>query len=1248
MLNRKLKKLTRDPKLFFSDMLKKQKKKIEKVYSKKIEGKYQYTIVSAVYNVEQYLDDFFNSIICQKLSFNKNIFLIMVDDGSTDGSASIIKKWQYKYPNNIQYIWKENGGQASARNVGLDKVKTEWVTFVDPDDFLNAEYFSNIDNVLIENKDKNIKIISCNIIMYHERGNVYKDTHPLNFKFNGMVSLKKIGLLDKTIQLSSSSALFKYTEISNRVLYFDENVKPNFEDAHFIARYLDGLNSDYMAFLKESVYYYRKRHDESSTLDKSWTKVERFTNVLTFGYINILELYNDKYGCIPIVIQNTILYEMIWYIRWLDNRPERMSFLDDDQKKEFIKQLIHIFSYIDCDVIMKFNLAGCWFYHKWVMLSFFKKTRPDTQIVYVDRYDKSKNLIRIRYFTDEVGLEQFVVDGVDTYPIYIKNTKHDIADEKVITERWVWIPIQNAENILIKFNCARVTISVVGKQFKNEVPISSILNELLKQYPKYNTSNEYKDSWVLMDRDFHADDNAEHLYRYIRENHPERKIYFALRKESRDWDRLRNEGFSLLDFGSEEHRLAIGGCQKVISSHANYYVTNLLGKKMLAGRHFVFLQHGITKDDISSWLNTKDAIDCFITASPYEYESVCGDDTRYYYSRKELCLTGFPRYDSFFNDIDRRENLIIIMPTWRSGIVGAVVGDGDAREFKDDFRNSDYAQSWGGLLNSQKLKELSLRFGYKIVFFPHVNIFPYIDELNIPGYIDVFSNDVSIQDIFKRAALMITDYSSVAFDMAIQNKQTIYYQFDEADFFSSHNYTKGYFDYRENGFGPVCNDEDGLFSALADILERNCIPNPLILDRIDKTFAFRDNQNCKRTYDAITALDEPLQPGFLDIDIVHNYAEKAVEHSCWDIAEERWRAYLSSCDKFDSYGTLSLIKTLRMKGDFGAAMHNLELLFASFDTSYSNSDAIEERAMLNMAMRLWDAAIEDWALIGKDNKDNELYCICLAYAKRPDDLNRLNSNMGMGDINSYIYYATRDWGALSSCSANCTSELCVDDKSSYVLLLKAHAFLVEGDLVNAGACLNHFSNVMSYDVLHSYEMIRLAFYKKEYAIVIKRLKSICNDESYLSSEFLYYLVSSLISLNKKNDAINIMNSCSRTFHQSNDERFFYGKSLILCGLYKAAVAVLSTVDLNSFDSIYSYAISLKYIGEYERAFTVIKLSSSEVSSDGWKLRSELAQLNECWDEAYFSWGNYLRCNPVDINPADMSTFHRLKLIKSSL
>ncbi|WP_407043987.1 CDP-glycerol glycerophosphotransferase family protein, partial [Cronobacter malonaticus] len=59
-----------------------------------------------------------------------------------------------------------------------------------------------------------------------------------------------------------------------------------------------------------------------------------------------------------------------------------------------------------------------------------------------------------------------------------------------------------------------------------------------------------------------------------------------------------------------------------------------------------------------------------------------------------------------------------------------------------------------------------------------------------------------MQETFNRAALMITDYSSVAFEMAVQNKQTIYYQFDAKEFFAGHVYSKGYFDYREHGFGP--------------------------------------------------------------------------------------------------------------------------------------------------------------------------------------------------------------------------------------------------------------------------------------------------------------------------------------------------------------------------------------------------------------------------------------------------------------
>ena len=70
------------------------------------------------------------------------------------------------------YIYKENGGQASARNLGLKYVKTPWVTFIDPDDFLDKDYFKNIDIEI--SKNNNLAMVSSNIIFYHEKDNFYK------------------------------------------------------------------------------------------------------------------------------------------------------------------------------------------------------------------------------------------------------------------------------------------------------------------------------------------------------------------------------------------------------------------------------------------------------------------------------------------------------------------------------------------------------------------------------------------------------------------------------------------------------------------------------------------------------------------------------------------------------------------------------------------------------------------------------------------------------------------------------------------------------------------------------------------------------------------------------------------------------------------------------------------------------------------------------------------------------------------
>ncbi len=163
-------------------------------------------------------------------------------------------------------------------------------------------------------------------------------------------------------------------------------------------------------------------------------------------------------------------------------------------------------------------------------------------------------------------------------------------------------------------------------------------------------------------------DNAEHLYRYIMQNHPEQKIVFALRKASLDWERLEKEGFNLVEFGSFEFERITKKASKMISSHADEY----LMKYITVGSQFIFIQHGIILNDLSKWLNSK-KIDLFITSTKAEYDSIANDYNRYKFGKKEVVLTGLARHDALLKNNQTNTKQILIMPTWRADIVGSAL-----------------------------------------------------------------------------------------------------------------------------------------------------------------------------------------------------------------------------------------------------------------------------------------------------------------------------------------------------------------------------------------------------------------------------------------------------------------------------------------------------------------------------------------------------------------------------------------------
>ncbi len=103
--------------------------------------------------------------------------------------------------------------------------------------------------------------------------------------------------------------------------------------------------------------------------------------------------------------------------------------------------------------------------------------------------------------------------------------------------------------------------------------------------------------------------------------------------------------------------------------------------------------------------------------------------------------------------------------------------------------------------------------------------------------------------------LLVTDYSPVAFDFAYLRKPVIYYQTDKEEFFSgAHTYEKGYFDYERDGFGEIECSVEALVDRIIEYMKNGCELKEVYRERIDATFPFSDQNNCKRVYEEILKL----------------------------------------------------------------------------------------------------------------------------------------------------------------------------------------------------------------------------------------------------------------------------------------------------------------------------------------------------------------------------------------------------------
>ncbi len=364
----------------------------------------------------------------------------------------------------------------------------------------------------------------------------------------------------------------------------------------------------------------------------------------------------------------------------------------------------------------------------------------------------------------------------------------------------------------------------------------------------WSLSLKKKDIWLVTERRAESKDNGYYFFKYMRENYPDKQVYYAIDKESDHIKKI--EQYShIVYFNSLKHYAYAIAATRLIGaflpvgipdSICFYKFSGLIkGKK-------IFLQHGITKENIKSlhYENTK--ISLFLCGGEPEAKFI---KKEFGYPMGSVKYTGFCRYDGLKNV--GAGTCILFMPTWRQWLPSA-----SFHSENTTIKESNYLKQVKALLNNKCLHDLLEKNNIKLIFYPHhelqcyLNMFEQKYDENI---IIASEKKYDVQKLLLDCKCLITDYSSVAFDVAYMKKPIIYYQFDEEEYYEKH-YPRAYFSYEKMGFGKKCIKTEDVINELYKIIMDNYAMDSYYQKRVEEFFAYSDQKNCERVYEAINSL----------------------------------------------------------------------------------------------------------------------------------------------------------------------------------------------------------------------------------------------------------------------------------------------------------------------------------------------------------------------------------------------------------
>lgn len=357
-----------------------------------------------------------------------------------------------------------------------------------------------------------------------------------------------------------------------------------------------------------------------------------------------------------------------------------------------------------------------------------------------------------------------------------------------------------------------------------------------------DNTNAGADVWLIGEnRGECLKENGYWFFQYCRKNHPNRKVFFVIKKKSPYYQNEMFKDDSVIVYGSKRHGRVFKRARLCFYTHTyRDLVYRRLFEIFGRGKKLVYLHHGVLgfKKFNSFYQKHRNIMDLFVVGSNLE-KSILINQVGVDSHRIEVL--GYPRNDGLYDASHENTGQIVYIPTHRNYLRSAEDVEIFIEELKQVTENDD-------LINIL----LATKTIMKIYLHKEIQMFSIKLESSCANIKVIYHGEESPQNLIRESSLLITDYSSVSWDFFYLGKKVVFYRFDIERFLADRG---SYMNLEEGTIGRVCFTVPQLVKEISESIAVHFVNDSEFQTLRQEILPNIDTSNCSRVYEHVTNLN---------------------------------------------------------------------------------------------------------------------------------------------------------------------------------------------------------------------------------------------------------------------------------------------------------------------------------------------------------------------------------------------------------